>query len=138
MFRIHSHYKENNNGISLINFYINTVGKNPFMGSFFSGFHGPQLGEIPCFQHFVWVRPPADCVIPYQLIDYDSLQTIRYSRKYQKMRSPGSPVKSCHKRFNSTVLGLSIFIFLGFFWTKAIDITVRVRRRSDPYEMLKT
>ena len=27
MFRIHSHYKENNNGKSLINFYINTNSK---------------------------------------------------------------------------------------------------------------
>ena len=53
MFRIHSRYKENNNGISLINFYINTVGENHFIGSFnFLGISWPIVRRDSMFSAF--------------------------------------------------------------------------------------
>ena len=64
MFRIHSHYKENNNGISLINFYINTVGKNHFMGAFnFLGISWAIIRKDSMFSEFRMGPADTDCVI---------------------------------------------------------------------------
>ena len=85
--------------------------------------YGPLLGEIRCFQQFVWVRPPADA--DGMLSIANRPEKVRKISKYFEILGP------CHD--------FSIFCYFSdLCWTISYRFrTVRVRWRPYPFEMLK-